>query len=128
MDKVVHFEIPADNVARCKEFYEKAFGWQITLYPMPGMEYYGIHTVESDEKGMPKTLGAINGGMQKRDGTLKTPAICAKVEDIDAALKRIEELGGKVIAAKVNIGGMGWYARILDTEGNVTAVWQDIKQ
>jgi len=31
--KVVHFEIPADNVERAKLFYEKAFGWQISKYP-----------------------------------------------------------------------------------------------
>ncbi|TMI31920.1 hypothetical protein E6H29_04205 [Candidatus Bathyarchaeota archaeon] len=37
--KVVHFEIPADNVERAKTFYKKAFGWQIEKYP--GMEYHG---------------------------------------------------------------------------------------
>ena len=31
--KVVHFEIPADNVERAKTFYMKAFGWEINQYP-----------------------------------------------------------------------------------------------
>ena len=32
---VVHFEIPADDVARATAFYEKTFGWKIKKYPMP---------------------------------------------------------------------------------------------
>lgn len=29
-NKVIHFEVQADDVNRAKEFYEKAFGWKIT--------------------------------------------------------------------------------------------------
>jgi len=29
MDKVVHFEIPADNLQRAQNFYGELFGWQI---------------------------------------------------------------------------------------------------
>src|SRR5262245_6589739 len=32
---VMHFEIPADDVARAKNFYEKTFGWTIKAFPMP---------------------------------------------------------------------------------------------
>ena len=28
-NRVVHFEIQADDVTRAKSFYEKTFGWQI---------------------------------------------------------------------------------------------------
>jgi len=28
MNRVVHFELPADNPERAVEFYKKAFGWQ----------------------------------------------------------------------------------------------------
>jgi predicted enzyme related to lactoylglutathione lyase len=31
----VHFEIPADGVARARVFYEKVFGWKIKQFPMP---------------------------------------------------------------------------------------------
>ena len=35
--RVVHFEIPADDTARCMGFYEKAFGWRFEKSegPMP---------------------------------------------------------------------------------------------
>ena len=32
---ILHFEIPADDVARAKTFYEKTFGWKIKPFPMP---------------------------------------------------------------------------------------------
>ncbi|MFZ2188044.1 MAG: VOC family protein, partial [Candidatus Moraniibacteriota bacterium] len=30
MNRIIHFEVQADDVARAKKFYEKAFGWKIT--------------------------------------------------------------------------------------------------
>ncbi|HLD97299.1 MAG TPA: VOC family protein, partial [Candidatus Nanoarchaeia archaeon] len=60
MDKVVHFEIPADDMTRAEKFYNDNFGWKITKVPMPGGEYFLVNTVDTDEKGMPKSPGAIN--------------------------------------------------------------------
>src|SRR5439155_1411802 len=63
--RVVHFELPADNVERAKTFYKQAFGWDISQYP--GMEYQGVVTTATDDKTrMPKEPGAINGGMTNR--------------------------------------------------------------
>jgi predicted enzyme related to lactoylglutathione lyase len=35
---IVHFELPADDVARAKAFYSKLFDWKITS--APGFEDY----------------------------------------------------------------------------------------
>ena len=37
MDKVVHFEIPADDLGRAQKFYKSGFGWNMDQFP--GMEY-----------------------------------------------------------------------------------------
>ena len=29
---IMHFEIPADDIARAKAFYEKTFGWKIRRF------------------------------------------------------------------------------------------------
>ena len=62
MDKVVHFHLPIDDINRAKEFYQKNFGWKIMD---TGMEknYHLITTVATDDKGMPKEPGAINGAL-----------------------------------------------------------------
>ncbi len=122
-DKVVHFEIPADNVERAKTFYEKAFGWQINKYP--GMEYHGVITTPVDQKNrMPTELGAINGGMTKRQDPVKNTVITVDVSDIDASLKNIEKLGGKVVQKKQPVSDMGFTAYFKDTEGNMVGLWQ----
>ena len=40
MDKVVHFEIPADDVARAKEFYASIFDWDLTDNDMIVGQYW----------------------------------------------------------------------------------------
>ena len=126
--RVVHFEIPADNLERAKNFYKQAFGWDITQYP--GMEYHMVNTTEVDEKTqMPKQVGAINGGMPKRNNEAnKTTVITVDVQDIDVALKSIEKLGGKTIQKKQPVADMGFTAYFKDTEGNVVGLWQSARR
>ena len=131
MDKVQHFEIPADDLARARTFYEASFGWKTTPFPMPdGSEYIGLITGPVDEKNMRKEPGFINGGMYKRGGSFPAtgPTIAAIVEDLDASLEKIKTAGGSFVMEKKEIAGMGWYAYVKDTEGNVVGVWQEIKK
>ena len=93
MGKVVHFEIPADDVSRAKKFYSTVFGWKMN--DMPEMEYVMVGTTESDENGMPKQPGAINGGMMKRQDPLKHPVVTIDVESIDRALADVKRTAGK---------------------------------
>ncbi|MBS3164662.1 VOC family protein [Candidatus Woesearchaeota archaeon] len=122
MDKVVHFEIPADNVPRAKKFYSSAFGWNVS--DVSGMKYTMVSTVETDERHIPKSPGAINGGMLQRQGPITSPVITIQVADVDAALKKLEKAGGKVIRGKLAVGDMGFAAYFKDTEGNVLGLWQ----
>jgi predicted enzyme related to lactoylglutathione lyase len=122
MDKIVHFEIPADNLARAKKFYSTVFGWKMN--EMPEMDYVLVQTVESDENGMPKEPGAINGGMLKREDPVKSPVVTISVKSIDEAAKTIEKNGGKMIRPKMPVGDMGFAAYFKDTEGNAVGLWQ----
>ena len=118
---IVHFEIPADNVERAKNFYEKIFGWQISKFDMAdGEAYWIVRTTEVDEKMMPTTPGAINGGMMKRKNPGQPFMNYIMVDSIDNMLKIVEKNGGKICLPKQEIGqGMGWIACFQDTEGNL---------
>ncbi len=125
--KVVHFEIPADNVERAKSFYQKAFDWQINQYP--GMEYHMVGTTPVDQKTqVPTEPGAINGGMTKRNNEVKNTVITIDVQDIDSSLKSIEKLGGKTVQKKQPVGDMGFTAYFKDTEGNIVGLWQSARR
>jgi predicted enzyme related to lactoylglutathione lyase len=120
--QVVHFEIPADDVERASAFYRSAFDWSVT--PEPGMDYWALKTTDTGENGMPSTPGAINGGMFIREASLPTPIVTVDVDDIDAALARIEELGGKTVQPKAAVADMGFAAYFTDSEGNLIGLWQ----
>jgi uncharacterized protein len=122
--KVVHFELPADNVERARTFYQKTFQWE--MQPMPEMNYTMVQTTAVDENQMPKEPGAINGGIAARGSPppVRAPVITIAVDDIDQALKQIGKNGGKTVQGKQPIGPMGFTAYFQDPEGNVVGLWQ----
>jgi predicted enzyme related to lactoylglutathione lyase len=122
MDKVVHFEIPFDNEKRAQNFYSKVFGWK--LNPIPEMKYTIVHTVEVDDKQMPKEAGAINGGMMKRE-QIKNPVITINVSDIKKSAEKIKKEGGRIVMEPFKVGDMGTAAYFKDTEGNVIGLWEN---
>ena len=127
MNKVSHFEIPYEDQERAQKFYEEVFGWQITKFSDEG--YYLVFTTKSDPNTMmPSEPGAINGGLLKRDSTAKNPLLVIDVPNIDDHIKKIEDAGGELIMPKVSVGDSGFFARVTDTEGNVIAIWQQLKQ
>ena len=63
MRKVVHFEIPADDLDRAKNFYGLVFGWDLQTMPMPGGgEYTSVMTTAVDEQ----TQAAHGAGCDQR--------------------------------------------------------------
>lgn len=127
MNKVVHFEIPADDLKRAQTFYADVFGWKIQH--IPEMGYAMAYTVETDEHQTPKEVGAINGGMYQREKDLsQSPVIVVNVPSIDAHVKKIEAAGGKIVRPKRQVADMGLYAQVSDTEGNIVGIWEDLKR
>lgn len=126
MDKVVHFELPADDVERAKKFYQSSFGWG--AMDMPEMKYVIMHTVAVDEKTqMPKEAGAINGGMTKRNEMVKAPSFAISVNNLEASVKKVQAAGGTILKDKIVVGDMGVMAYFRDTEGNILSLWQNLK-
>ena len=116
MDHVIcHFEIPADDVTALKEFYEKLFGWKITNAEGP-FEYCLIET------------GGAGGGMRKRENPEDKLNVHIQVESVDEYSKRIEDLGGKILAPKQAIPGYGFVAFVSDPQGNCFGIWEEDKE
>ena len=120
--EVVHFGIPADDVERANSFYRDAFGWAITT--IPEMGYSLVSTAPSGEDGRPIEPGAINGGMLARQAPFAGPVVVVDVDDIEEALQRIEELGGKTVIPKQPVGETGYSAYFTDTEANLIGLWE----
>ena len=65
------------------------------------------------------------GGLMPRQSGQDGLVVYFPVEDIDAALDRVRELGGSVDGDKMPVPGMGWFAPVRDTEGNRFSFWQN---
>jgi len=120
--RVVHFEVPYSDGDRARAFYAEAFGWNVMV--MPELSYTMASTGPVDEQAMPTEAGFINGGMFERTEALRGPMITIDVDDLDAALKTVESLGGKQVGEKLPVGDMGFAAYFEDTEGNILGLWQ----
>ena len=123
--RVVHFEIPFDDGDRARAFYQTTFGWGLT--PMPEMGYTMVSTGPMGDQG-PAESGYIGGGMMQRSEPSQGPIITVDVDDIDATLAKVEELGGKIVRPRQEVGQMGFTAYFTDTEGNLTGLWQNAPQ
>jgi predicted enzyme related to lactoylglutathione lyase len=125
MRKVVHFEIPAEDIGRAKGFYSSVFGWQLQTMPVGEGEYTIVMTTPIDEQTQqPTEPGGINGGMMQRSQETPSPVITVDVEEIDQTLKEIEAEGGSIVTPRTPIPGMGAFAYFKDPEGNVMGLWE----
>ena len=123
---LIHFEIPAVNVEKLKQFYEEVFGWKILEYPGP-IDYWLIQTVPVDANGMLLRPG-VNGGMYKKQQPDIKPINYFAVESINDYLAKIQKLGGKVISPKQEVPDIGWVAAAMDPEGNQFALIEPMQK
>ena len=108
--QLVHFELPARDTARARDFWSSLFGWSFRGAGGP-IEY---HLTEGVEPG---------GAIYPSDGEERGPIVYFDVADIDAGVARVGELGGEA-EDKQPIPGVGWFARAWDTEGNPFSLFQ----
>jgi uncharacterized protein len=119
MNPVVHFEMPYDDRERMAKFYQDAFGWQTQMLGEEMGNYVLAITTETDESG-PTKPGGINGGFfpKRPDWPAQHPSVVIAVDDIQAAMRRVTEAGGKVLGEPMEIPGVGQYVSFFDSEGN----------
>lgn len=130
MNPVTHFEMGYFDRERMKKFYESSFGWKMNQMGPEMGNYVLAQTAETDEKGMIKTPGAINGGFYEKTDSPSShaPSVVISVTNIVSAMDAVKANGGKILGAMDASGGksmdpqmipgVGLWISIEDTEGN----------
>jgi predicted enzyme related to lactoylglutathione lyase len=108
MTSISFFELGVDDADRARAFYGALFGW--TFETGPAMKGFAIST-----PGVP-------GGMHPGDKGA-WPYVFFRVEDMDAALERVVELGGEVQDAfdddpEENVKRFGRFKFVKDDQGS----------
>jgi uncharacterized protein len=109
------FELITPDTAGAKEFYAKLFGWEMKDEPMPEM----IYTI-------------LSAGGQQVAGLMATPpemqgmppcwGVYVTVDDVDASVQLVEELGGQIKMPPTDIPDVGRFAIIQDPQGAVLSI------
>jgi predicted enzyme related to lactoylglutathione lyase len=114
--QVIHFEIPATDVARLQRFYSDLFGWKIEA--APGMPDYLM--VTTGAQGGP----GINGGIMKRQHPQQTLINYVQVESVHRYAEKLKSLGGQIVVPKMAVPKMGYFAVGLDPDNNAVGLWE----
>ncbi len=108
---LVHFELPADDSARAKEFWTSLFGWEFQTYE--GAD--GYHMTQTPQPG---------GAVQDRQPGQSGVTIYFDTDDVAAGAAKVESLGGSVVMPKTPVPQMGFFAICTDPEGNAFGLWE----
>jgi uncharacterized protein len=103
---LVYFVVPAGDAERAKAFYGDLFGWGFSPGNVPG----GFNVEGSTPPG-----GLFGGG----EGS--SPQVYFSVDDIDAAVAKVRELGGE--AGEPEEIASGFMAECRDDQGTAFNLW-----
>lgn len=126
MPTIVHFEIPADDVARAKAFYEKLFSWKI--FQAPGFDDYWFIETQGENcccecKTQPSE-SAICGGLMKRQQPGHQITNYIGVASLEEYAEKVVKYGGRIVMSKTPVKAFGYFAICLDPEGNAFGLWE----
>ncbi|KAK3898323.1 hypothetical protein C8A05DRAFT_38088 [Staphylotrichum tortipilum] len=130
-------EVPCTSLPRAVAFYTAVLGWSsadpsstplgpgvlegnagLHMFTGGGGQLNGAFVVMSKPEGV--AVVADEGDIAKM-GVLPS----YRVESVEETLGRVVENGGRVHVPKMAIAGgsMGYFARFIDTEGNLQGIW-----
>ncbi|MBM4394153.1 MAG: VOC family protein [Deltaproteobacteria bacterium] len=111
------FEIPVRDMSRAVAFYEHVCGVKLRPNEMGPLKMAWFPW-EAGAEGAPGSLVCGPGYVPSDRGSI----VYLTVDDLDAALGRVEATGGKVLQPRTPIGEYGFVAHFGDCEGNRVAL------
>ena len=110
--KICYIELPASDVRRSAEFYEKVFGWRL--------RQRGDGQIAFDD-----TTGQVSGTWTRaRAAADPGLLVYIMVDDAEATCEAIQAHGGTIVQA-IGADAPEVTARFRDPEGNVLGIYQE---
>lgn len=106
---VVHWEIGGHDLDSMTAFYRALFGWETAGF-------------DADYRLVDAKEGIGGGFMRCREGMPSYVTVYVAVDDLDATLAKVVDLGGSALVPATPIPGVGSFALFQDPEGNVVGI------
>ena len=114
-------EIMTRSIEETANFYEILFGWKIIQKDTAE----GFDVWIFDTGGEPRVQNLRRGGIWLRpNGEPLGVVVYIVVDDIETILKKVTELGGKVVTPKTPQGS-AYRAYFTDPSGNMFGLWKE---
>lgn len=117
---VVHFEVIGKDAERTHGYYSELFGWEIESLPFDNPTRYGL--IKREGNTSPDGIGiggGVGGGPEGYEGHA---TFYVEVPDVEAALAKAEELGGKRTMGPHETPGGPTIGLFTDPDGNTVGV------
>ncbi len=116
-------EIRTRDTKKSAKFYENLFGWKV----IEKENAEGLDVWIFDTGGEPRIQTLRRGGIWLRpEGEPLGVVVYIVVNDIESILKKVAELGGKVVTPKTQQGA-AFRAFFTDPDGNLFGLWEERK-
>ena len=114
-NNLASFAIHAEDVQRCRRFYEAVFEWKFEPWGPP--DFYLVHTGDDSSPGV---QGLMHKRQQPRGAGGPNCFECTiAVTDLDRVTKAIAANGGRLLMDRAPVPTVGILTKFEDPEGNV---------
>ena len=114
-------EIRTGDIEKTAAFYENLFGWKVVQkIDAEGSPYWIIDTGDT-----PREENLRRGAFWLRPNERPGTIVYVVVDDIDAMLKKVKELGGRVIRPKTSVDPHRYKAYVADPCGTMIGLWEE---
>jgi hypothetical protein len=127
-NRVISFEIGAEDGPRAKKFYQSVFGWEFKKWEgkeADDMTGWMIKTGSEEEPGIEGVL--LLRSQNPKTGQEKAFFCTIGVDNLDAAIEKIKQAGGKIMET-LEDEDMGRFASAEDSEGNKFGIMESNKK
>ncbi|MBM4170888.1 MAG: VOC family protein [Ignavibacteria bacterium] len=118
MNRVIHFEIAANDPEKVINFYKSVFGWNVQQW---GEQKYWL--AFTGDKNSPGIDGAffVPQGTMPGNGIVNT----IQVENLEEAIEKVKINGGEQVVEKMTIPNVGYICYCKDVEGTIFGMMQE---
>lgn len=116
------FELMTTDVEGAKLYYSDLFGWEYEEMPMESGDSYTIIKVDGE------AVAGIMAQPEECRGMPPSWDIYITVDDVDATVKQVVELGGQVLRPPFDIPEVGRFAVLQDPQGAVIMAMTYVKE